>query len=64
MKRTNNTLIIVVTLDVSKLSGWLKADAPCRGEEGRTMRGEVQPGRYQGGGTGRGAEACTGTARK
>ena len=40
MKRTWNMPIIVVTLDVSKLSGWLKADAPCRVEEGRTMRHE------------------------
>ena len=31
-ERTWNMLIILVTLDVSKLSGWLNADAPCRVE--------------------------------
>ena len=30
VKRTLNIDCIVVTLDVSKLSGWLNADAPCR----------------------------------
>ena len=29
-KRTLNMLRMVVTLDVSRLSGWLNADAPCR----------------------------------
>ena len=29
-KRTSNMLYIVVTLDVSRLSGWLNADALCR----------------------------------
>ena len=28
-----------LTLDVSKLRGWLNADAPCRVDRGRTMRG-------------------------
>ena len=28
--RTTNMLVISVTLDVSKLSGWLNKDAPCR----------------------------------
>ena len=32
-----------VTLEVSKLSGWLNADAPCRGSKGRhAVRGEVR----------------------
>ena len=29
-KRTENMFCIVVTLDVSKLSDWLNAAAPCR----------------------------------
>ena len=37
-ERTANMPSIVVTLDVSKLSGWLKADAPCGVEEKRTLR--------------------------
>ena len=31
--RTRNMPNMIVTLDVSKLSGWLKAAAPCRGRE-------------------------------
>ena len=31
-ERTWNICCMVVTLDVSKLSGWLNADAPCRVE--------------------------------
>ena len=31
-ERTSNMAYMVVTLEVSKLSGWLKADAPCRVE--------------------------------
>ena len=31
-ERTKNISIMVVTLEVLKLSGWLKADAPCRVE--------------------------------
>ena len=38
-----------VTLEVSKLSGWLNADAPCRESKGRhTVRGDVRPGRAGG----------------
>ena len=33
-ERTSNMPPMVVTLDVSKLSGWLKAGAPCRVEMG------------------------------
>ena len=29
-ERTANMLFMLVTLDVSKLSAWLNADAPCR----------------------------------
>jgi len=40
---------MVVTLDVSKLSAWLNADAPCRVERrAYDARGEVRPGRRQG----------------
>ena len=38
---------MVVTLDVSKLSGWLSADARCR-VEGHAMREEVWAGRREG----------------
>ena len=37
-----------VTLDVSKLSGWLNADAPCRESKGgHTMLGNVWAGRRE-----------------
>ena len=40
--RTVNMNCMVVTLDVSKLSGWLNADAPCRESKGgHTVQGEV-----------------------
>jgi hypothetical protein len=57
--------LMVVTLEVSKLSGWLKAD--CWRVEGRAhaMRGgEVRAGRREGLGCGGGTQAaCTGMAR-
>ena len=35
-----------LTLEVSRLSGWLNVDAPCReSKEGYAMQGEVQIGR-------------------
>ena len=41
-ERTRNMLPMFVTLEVSKLSGWLNADALCRDlKGGRTVRGEV-----------------------
>ena len=41
-ERTANMTLMVVTLGVSKLSGWLNADAPCRESKGgRTVRDEV-----------------------
>ena len=45
------------TLEVSKLSGWLNADATCRESKGghHTVRGEVQAGRREGGGCKQGA---------
>eukprot|EP00964_Phaeocystis_antarctica_P156153 scaffold125705_cov51-Phaeocystis_antarctica.AAC.2 len=45
-ERTQNMYGMSVTLEVSKLSGWLNADAPCRESKGgHTVRGEVRPGR-------------------
>jgi len=62
-ERTWNMSLMVVTLEVSKLSGWLKADADCRVErEGmRCGEGGVRAGRREGLGCGGGTqEACTG----
>ena len=40
-ERTRNMPYMVVTLEVSKLSGWLNADAPCRESNGgHAVRGE------------------------
>ena len=37
-----------VTLEVSKLSGWLNASASCRGSKGgHAVRGDVRAGRQQ-----------------
>eukprot|EP00964_Phaeocystis_antarctica_P096343 scaffold62657_cov64-Phaeocystis_antarctica.AAC.3 len=44
-ERTWNTPYMLVTLDVSKLSGWLNADARCRG----TRRGHIRCGSRCGG---------------
>eukprot|EP00964_Phaeocystis_antarctica_P049389 scaffold28648_cov60-Phaeocystis_antarctica.AAC.1 len=47
-ERTRNMPYMVVTLEVSKLNGWLNALAYCKGsKEGRAMRGEVQTGRTE-----------------
>ena len=52
-----------VTLEVSKLSGWLNADASCReSKERHAMRGEVQTGRPEVAGD-RGARSVQGRAR-
>ena len=44
--RTKNIVFMSVTLDVSRLSGWLNADAPCRVTrrhvESETDNGEVR----------------------
>ena len=43
-ERTESMELIAVTLDVSRLSGWLKADAPCR-----VKKEAEQAGRHAGG---------------
>ena len=49
-ERTLNMLAMVVTLEVSKLSGWLNDDAPCQESNGgHTVRDNVRPGRRAGG---------------
>ena len=53
-ERTINMLFIDVTLDVSRLSGWLNASAPCRVERKHRKRGTMR-GREAGG---RGAAAA------
>ena len=54
-ERTRNMWPMFVTLEVSKLSGWLNANAPCRESQGgHTVRGKVQAGRWEGGGRPRG----------
>ena len=59
-----NMARMVVTLDVSRLSGWLNADEYCHSTGGHTKRGAR---RGQGDGGGRGAAAvdavCRGKAR-
>ena len=63
-ERTRNMFIMVVTLEVSKLSGWLNAVADCRESNGgHTVRGEVRAGRRQGVGAAVAQVACTGKAR-
>jgi hypothetical protein len=59
-ERTQNMPYMVVTLEVSKLSGWLKADASCRleGEGMRCGEGEVRAGRREGPGCGGGTQAA------
>ena len=61
-ERTTNMYCMVVTLDVSKLSGWLNARASCRGErEKHRKRGEMRAGRREGvGGGGGGASRALG----
>ena len=51
-ERTANMSLMVVTLEVSKLSGWLNADAPCRESKGgHAVWGEVcRPAGAGGGG--------------
>ena len=52
-ERTRNMALMVVTLEVSKLSGWLNADAPCRGSKGGHIRCGVRYAGRQAGGGGR-----------
>ena len=62
-ERTRNMASMVVTLDVSKFSGWLNLYAACRVEKaGHAMRGEVCVGR-KAGELGRGAAASANAAR-
>ena len=52
-----------VTLEVSKLSGWLDADAPCRESKGgHALRGKVRAGWREAAGDG-GARSVQGRAR-
>ena len=46
-ERTRNMPSMVVTLDVSKFSGWLNANALCRVEKG-SLRGRDAGGRREG----------------
>ena len=47
MKRTENMDATVVTLDVSKLSGWLNADAYCQAEMREYDVGGMRAGRSE-----------------
>ena len=53
-ERTKNMLVMVVTLDVSKLSGWLNADARCQVKcrAYDAGRGVEREARGRGGGSG------------
>ena len=64
-ERTKNMPYMFVTLDVSKLSGWLKADACCRVERhGHATREEVYgPGGVRALWVAATQAACTGRAR-
>jgi len=68
LERTANMPRMVVTLEVSKLSGWLKADARCQVEGracdagGRGVRAARREGLWCGGGTTSGMHS-TGMAR-
>ena len=44
-KRTSNIQNMLVTLDVSKLSGWLNADAYCQVKKKHSKRGDMRAGR-------------------
>ena len=62
-ERTSNIRSMLVTLEVSKLSGWLNADAYCRRRKAgicdrHKMLGEVQARRREG--VGRRGETCMG----
>ena len=53
-ERTANMEFMLVTLEVSKLSGWLNAEANCRESKGRhNVRGEVRAEAGGGGGRSR-----------
>ena len=62
-ERTLNMKDMVVTLEVSKLSGWLNADAYCRDSKGgHAVRDDVRAGRREAAGD-RGARSVQGRAR-
>ena len=62
-ERTRNMSPTFVTLEVSKLSGWLNADAPCRESQGgHAVLGKVRAGRREAVGD-RGARSVRGRAR-
>eukprot|EP00964_Phaeocystis_antarctica_P069686 scaffold42367_cov61-Phaeocystis_antarctica.AAC.6 len=45
--RTENIQLMSVTLDVSRVSGWLNALAPCRDSKGgHTIRGDMRAGAW------------------
>ena len=55
-----NMRYMFVTTEVSKLSGWLNADAPCREPKGgHAVRDDVRPGRREAAGN-RGARSVQG----
>ena len=56
-ERTENMEPIAVTLEVSRLSGWLNADMLCRAE-GKHKRAYVRIGRREGLGTATAHAAC------
>ena len=62
-ERTQNMLPIFVTLDVSKLSGWLKAIAPCRIERRACDAGRGAGWEARGRGAVAAQVACRGRVR-
>ena len=61
-ERTRNMELMFMTLDVSRLSGWLNARANCRVKKRAcTMRGEVHAGRESEGWWGNGGASGAGT---
>ena len=62
VERTRNICCMSVTLEVSKLSGWLNADADCREPKGgHTVRDDVRAGWREAAGD-RGARSVQGKA--
>ena len=56
-ERTENMYAMLMTLDVSRLSGWLNADALCRVKR-KLKRGDVRAERREGGGAAAAAHAA------
>ena len=59
-ERTENMFCMVVMLDVSRLSGWLKADALCRVKRKHKKRGGMRVGKRAWGGRQRRKERAGG----